>query len=104
MQQMTDNREYPLLQRQPFLLALGSLPWQYVKTIARPSAQTLNREVGKARWSIVLVQLLILAGITVAFNALGHLIPGAALHAMAASSIGSVRVFGWLPAPLTHRV
>lgn len=99
MQQITDNREYPPQSNPPLLLAIGDLPWQYLKVILWPSVNMLRREARKARWGIVLFQLVLLVLVTIAFNALGHRIPGAALHSVAIFSVGSFQLFGWLPAP-----
>jgi hypothetical protein len=82
-----------------FFEAVAQLPRQYFKMIIRPAVETLREQVGWARWSTVIVQFLLLVGITIGLNSLGHRIPGAALHAVAAASFGSFKLFGWLPAP-----
>jgi hypothetical protein len=83
----------------PLEEALWQLPSQYLNIFFKPSVTTLSQQMGSASWGIVLVQLLSLVSITVILGALGHLIPSAALHAITALSIGSVRPFAWLPAP-----
>ena len=106
MQQMTDNREYNPIPENAvsapslsLLEAVIQLPWQYLKVLIRPSARILREEAVWARWNVVFVQFVLLVGITVGFNVLGHHIPGAALHTLAVSQIGTFKLFGWLPAP-----
>lgn len=106
MQQMTDNHEYNTFPENAvpapplsFFEAVIQLPWQYLKVLVQPSVRTLREEAAWARWSVVFVQFLLLVGITVGLNVLGHHIPGAALHTLATYSIGSFKLFGLLPAP-----
>jgi hypothetical protein len=79
--------------------AIWQLPRQYIKVIFRPSAQTFREELGKASWSMVLIQFYILIVITVALTYLAHIIPGSALHTTSAIGIGSYRPFTFLPSP-----
>lgn len=101
MQQIMDKRRDNLSSEEspPLLAALGKLPGQHLRVILRPSLQTLRQEVRWAHWGTVIVQFLALVVITVTLNLLGHALPNAALHTIAASSIDSIRIFGWLPAP-----
>lgn len=99
MQQMMDNRQISPEKSPSFLTALGQLPAQYLKVIVRPSVKTFNNEKDWALWSTVFLQFLVLVGITTALNFLGHAIPHAALHTIAAANFNSFSLFGWLPAP-----
>lgn len=84
----------------PFGEAVWQLPLQYFNVFIKPSVNTLSKEMGKASWAIVLVQFLSLIIITVSLGLLGHVIPSAALHAITALSIGSVKPLAFLPSPL----
>jgi hypothetical protein len=75
------------------------LPRQYVKALLKPSAQTFREEMNKAGWGIVLVQFYMLFVITVVFSYLGHIIPSSALHTTSTFSIGTYRLFAFLPSP-----
>lgn len=105
MQQFMNSHEknaFPEYHSSPilsFLVAIGQLPAQYLKVIARPSVKTLSSEVPKARWSIVVAQFLGLVALTIAFNTVGHYIPTAALHTITALKLDSFGLFDWLPAP-----
>lgn len=101
MQHMIDNNEYKTFSASESSLfeALGQLPRQYFKIITRPSIKTISAEVGWARWSTVIVQLFLLVAITAGLNVLGEYVSSAALHTIAAFSLGSLHFFGWLPAP-----
>lgn len=83
-----------------FLKAFGQLPLQFGHVLLFPSVKTFRAEGRKARWGLVVIQFLLLIVMTVALNALGHHIPGAALHSLATLSISGISVFGWLPPPL----
>jgi Yip1 domain len=75
------------------------LPRQYVKVLFKPSVHTFREEMGKAGWGIVLVQFYLLFVITVVLSYLGHIIPSSALHTTSAFSIGTYRLFSFLPSP-----
>jgi len=75
------------------------LPRQYVKVLFKPSVQTFREEMNKAGWGIVLVQFYLLFVITVVFSYLGHIIPASALRTTSAFSIGTYRLFAFLPSP-----
>jgi hypothetical protein len=45
----------------PLEQSLRELPYQYMKVVTKPSAQSFAEETGKANWTIVWVQLLALA-------------------------------------------
>ena len=45
----------------PLKQVLRELPYQYMKVVTKPSAQSFAEETGKANWAIVWVQLLALA-------------------------------------------
>ncbi len=78
---------------------IWQLPRQYVKVLFKPSAQTFREEMGKAGWGIVLIQFYLLLVITVALSYLGHVIPSSAVHITSAVTIGSFKLFAFLPSP-----
>lgn len=75
------------------------LPRQYAKVLFKPSVHTFSEEMGKAGWGIVLVQFYLLFVITVVLSYLGHVIPSSALHTTSAFSIGTYKLFAFLPSP-----
>ena len=58
----------------PLGAAIQDLPQQYVKICTRPSVQSFWEEMGKADWTVVWIQLLVLAVISAIFGFLGNLI------------------------------
>src|SRR6516164_2258654 len=75
------------------------LPRQYFKVLFWPSAQTFREEMDKAGWGIVLIQFYLLFVVTVVLSYLGHIIPSSALRTTSAFSIGTYRLFTFLPSP-----
>lgn len=82
-----------------FSETIWQLPRQYIKVLFRPSAQTFREEMGKAGWGIVLVQFYFLMVIAVALSYMAHIIPSSAMHTTSAISIGTFRLFAFLPSP-----
>jgi ABC-type transporter Mla maintaining outer membrane lipid asymmetry permease subunit MlaE len=58
----------------PLRKVIGELPSQYLKVLTRPSKETFVREMDKASWSCVWIQLLVLVLITSLIGWLGSLI------------------------------
>jgi hypothetical protein len=83
-----------------FLKTVGQLPLQFWYVLFFPSVKTLSVAERKARWSLVIILLLLLIAMTILLNTLGHHIPGAALHSVAALNVSGISIFGWLPPPL----
>jgi len=69
----------------PLGQAIQELPNQYIKILTKPSAQSFAEEMGKADWSMVWVQLLILAIIGTIFGLIGGAI-GQAVNPFASTS------------------
>ena len=99
-QNMSSRYDRAPAQPLPFEEAVWQLPFQYIKVLIKPSVNTLSEEMSKASWWIVLVQILSLFIITVSLSLLGQVIPSAALHALTALSIGTVKPLAFLPPPL----
>lgn len=83
----------------PLSEALWQLPYQYIKVLCRPSVQTFRKEMSKASWEIVVIQLCVLVIITLTLSYLGHVIPSSALHTTSAFRMGSFKPFAFLPSP-----
>ncbi len=78
---------YPPPQQAPRPLAeaIKDLPNQYIKILTKPSAQSFAEEMGKADWTMVWVQLLILAIVGTIFGFIGGAI-GQAINPFASTS------------------
>lgn len=91
--------EQVIFESVPLYEAVGQLPRQYMKVLCRPSIQAFGEEMGNASWGLVVIQLCLLLVLTVSLSYLAHLIPFSAIHTTSVFSIGSFRLFAFLPSP-----
>jgi len=82
----------------PLGQAMRELPGQYVKVLTRPSVRTFVEEKGKASWSIVWVQLIILSIISAILIAIYYLVYPPHLSSVAGLSASTLQLITILSA------